>query len=154
MIAFLLTQQKQMPVSETLGVRATGVEFKESAQQSLGVIDNAIKNISDIRADFGSIQSRLNATVQNINTSIENLSASNSRIRDADIAEESSELAKKNIMLQARNFGFGPSKSATGTCFEPFEQGLVKVEDSLLSASDDADGEISCEEEEPGAWST
>ena len=41
------------------------------------------------------------STVENINTSIENLSASNSRVRDADIAEESSELAKKNIMLQA-----------------------------------------------------
>ncbi len=87
--------------SESLGVRATGVEFKEQAQQSLEVIDEAIKHVSDIRADFGSIQSRLNATVQNISTSIENLSASNSRIRDADIAEESSELAKKNIMLQA-----------------------------------------------------
>lgn len=87
--------------SESLGVRATSVEFKEHAQQSLGVIDEAIKHVSDIRADFGSIQSRLNATVQNISTSIENLSASNSRIRDADIAEESSELAKRNIMLQA-----------------------------------------------------
>lgn len=87
--------------SETLGVRATGVDYKEAAQQSLNVIDEAIKHVSDIRADFGAIQSRLNSTVQNINTSIENLSASNSRIRDADIAEESSELAKKNIMLQA-----------------------------------------------------
>lgn len=87
--------------SESLGVRATGVEYKEQAQQSLEVIDEAIKHISDIRANFGSIQSRLNATVQNIGTSIENLSASNSRIRDADIAEESSELAKRNIMLQA-----------------------------------------------------
>lgn len=87
--------------SESLGIRTTGVDFKENAQQSLDVIDNAIKHVSDIRADFGSMQSRLNATVQNINTSIENLAASNSRIRDADIAEESSELAKRNIMLQA-----------------------------------------------------
>lgn len=87
--------------SESLGIRTTGVDFKENAQQSLEVIDNAIKHVSDIRADFGSMQSRLNATVQNINTSIENLAASNSRIRDADIAEESSELAKRNIMLQA-----------------------------------------------------
>lgn len=87
--------------SDSLGVRSTGVEFKETAQQSLGAIDEAIKRVSDIRADFGSIQSRLNATVQNIGTSIENLAASNSRIRDADIAEESSELAKRNIMLQA-----------------------------------------------------
>lgn len=87
--------------SDSLGVRATNVEFKENAQQSLGVIDEAIKHISDVRADFGAIQSRLNATVQNISTSIENLSASNSRIRDADIAEESSEFAKRNIMMQA-----------------------------------------------------
>lgn len=87
--------------TESLGVNFSDVNSKELAQDSLATIDNAIKHVSDIRADFGSIQSRLNSTVENINTSIENLAASNSRIRDADIAEDSSELAKRNIMLQA-----------------------------------------------------
>ena len=87
--------------TESLGVQNTDVIDKESAQASLAAIDSALSQVSDVRADFGSIQSRLNSTVQNLNTSVENIAASNSRIRDADVAEESSELAKKNIMLQA-----------------------------------------------------
>lgn len=87
--------------AEALGVQFTGVNDKYSAQDSLAVIDNAIQQVASVRADFGSIQSRLNATVENINTGLENLATTNSRIRDADIAEESSDMAKKNIMLQA-----------------------------------------------------
>lgn len=87
--------------SETLGVKFTSVESKLSAQEAISSIDEAIQNVAQVRADFGSIQSRLNSTIQNINSSLENLSATNSRIRDADVAEESSDLARKNIMLQA-----------------------------------------------------
>ncbi len=87
--------------TEAIGIKFTDVIDKESAQASLAALDSAIGQIADVRADFGSIQSRLNSTVQNLNTSVENLAASNSRIRDADVAEESSELAKKNVMLQA-----------------------------------------------------
>lgn len=84
-----------------IGVKFANIYDKASAQESLDIIDQAIQNVSGLRADFGSMQSRLNSTVENLNSSLENLAASNSRIRDADIAEESSELAKKNIMLQA-----------------------------------------------------
>ena len=84
-----------------LGVRFSDIFSKAGAQESLNVIDRAISQVSGLRASFGSIQSRLNSTVENINSSLENTAAANSRIRDSDIAEESSELAKKNIMLQA-----------------------------------------------------
>ncbi len=87
--------------TESLGVRFTSVDDKVSAQVSLADIDEAIQQVAGLRADFGSIQSRLNSTVENLNSSLENLAASHSRIRDTDIAEESSEMAKKNIMLQA-----------------------------------------------------
>jgi flagellin len=43
----------------------------------------------------------LNSTVEGLQTSLENLATANSRIRDADIADESTELAKQNILLQA-----------------------------------------------------
>lgn len=85
----------------SLGVHFSGVESKQAAQESLMAIDGAIKNVSSLRAKFGAIQSRLNSSIENINSSLENMSATNSRIRDADIAEESSEMSKKNIMLQA-----------------------------------------------------
>ena len=54
-----------------------------------------------MRADFGAIQNRLQSTISNLAVSMENMSAANSRIRDVDVAEETSELTKNNILLNA-----------------------------------------------------
>jgi flagellin len=54
-----------------------------------------------MRADFGAIQNRLQSTINNLAISTENLSAANSRVRDVDVAEESAELMRNNILLQA-----------------------------------------------------
>lgn len=87
--------------SAALGVNLTSVADKASAQNSLSAIDQAIVSVSAMRADFGAIQNRLQSTVGNIAISTENLSAANSRIRDVDIAEETAEMTKNNILLQA-----------------------------------------------------
>lgn len=87
--------------STSLGLNLTSVLDKNSAQASLGFIDESIKKIAGIRADFGAIQNRLQSTIQNISISIENLSAANSRVRDTDMAEETAELTKQNILMQA-----------------------------------------------------
>lgn len=84
-----------------LGVNLTSVADKASAQNSLSAIDSAIVSVSAMRADFGAIQNRLQSTLNNIAVSIENMSAANSRIRDADIAEETAELTRNNILLNA-----------------------------------------------------
>ncbi|MFN3696156.1 MAG: flagellin [Pseudobdellovibrio sp.] len=84
-----------------LGINLTNVLDKVSAQESLASIDTAIGQVSQLRAGFGAIQNRLQSTVENLQTSLENLATANSRIRDADIADESTELAKQNILLQA-----------------------------------------------------
>lgn len=84
-----------------LGINLTGVADKASAQNSLAAIDSAIVSVSAMRADFGAIQNRLQSTIGNIAVSVENLSAANSRIRDVDVAEETSELTRNNILLQA-----------------------------------------------------
>ena len=92
----------QADVSTTsLGIENSGAETKIVAQNSLDKIDGAIAVISELRGLFGSIQSRLGTASENILTNIENLSASNSRVKDTDVAEESSELARKNLLLQA-----------------------------------------------------
>lgn len=85
----------------SLGLSLTSVLEKNSAQASLDFIDRSIKQVSSIRADFGAVQNRLQATMNNIGISIENLSAANSRIRDTDMAEETAELTKQNILMQA-----------------------------------------------------
>ena len=84
-----------------LGVNLTSVADKASAQNALSAIDSAIVSVSAMRADFGAIQNRLQSTISNLNVSIENMAAANSRIRDVDVAEETAELTKNNILLQA-----------------------------------------------------
>ncbi len=87
--------------SAAIGINLTSVSDKASAQNALASIDTALVSISAMRADFGAIQNRLQSTVNNIQTSVENMSAANSRIRDVDVAEETSEMTRQNILLQA-----------------------------------------------------
>jgi flagellin len=87
--------------SAALGMNLTSVADKASAQNALSAIDTAIMSISAMRADFGALQNRLQTTVSNIQNSVENMSAANSRIRDVDVAEETSEMTRNNILLQA-----------------------------------------------------
>jgi flagellin len=87
--------------SAAIGVNLTSVADKASAQNSLSALDSAIVSISAMRADFGAIQNRLQSTMNNVAISVENLSAANSRVRDVDVAEESAELTKNNVLLQA-----------------------------------------------------
>jgi flagellin len=84
-----------------LGVNLTSVADKASAQNALSALDQAIISVSAMRADFGAIQNRLQSTIGNLAVSVENMAAANSRIRDVDVAEESSELTRNNILLQA-----------------------------------------------------
>src|SRR3954471_18759078 len=84
-----------------LGVNLTSVADKASAQNSLSAIDQAIVSVSAMRADFGAIQNRLQSTISNLAVSVENMAAANSRIRDVDVAEETAELTRNNILLNA-----------------------------------------------------
>lgn len=84
-----------------LGLNLASVADKISAQNSLSAIDSSIISVSGIRADFGALQNRLQSTVNNIAVSVENLSAANSRVRDTDIAAETAELTRNNILMSA-----------------------------------------------------
>ena len=64
-------------------------------------IDEAIKNVSKVRGDLGSIQNRLEHRLNNLATYQENLTAAESRIRDVDMAEEMTKFTKLNILQQA-----------------------------------------------------
>ena len=86
---------------EALGVIAESVSTKEQAQASIDVVDSAMVSVNAMRANFGALQNRLNSTISNLAIAHENLSAANSRIRDTDIAEETSNLTRNNILQQA-----------------------------------------------------
>lgn len=86
---------------EALGLVAETIASKQGAQVSLDVIDDALTSVNAIRSNFGALQNRLVSTSQNLLVQDENFSAANSRIRDSDIAAETSELTRNNILLTA-----------------------------------------------------
>ena len=96
-----------------LGLNLASVADKISAQNSLSAIDQAIISVSSIRADFGALQNRLQSTVNNIQIGVENLSAANSRVRDTDIAAETAELTKSNILMNAGTSVLAQANSST-----------------------------------------
>ena len=87
--------------TDKLGLEELSVGDKVNAQRSLSAIDKAIENVSSVRAELGAIENRLTSTIRNIGISVENLSAARSRIKDVDIANETAELTKHNILMQA-----------------------------------------------------
>jgi len=68
---------------------------------ALGRIDNALSIISTNRAKYGATMNRLEVSISAIQTMRLNLSAANSRIRDVDVAQETAELSRNQILSQA-----------------------------------------------------
>ncbi len=87
--------------ADKLGLEELGVATKFDAQRSLSKLDAAIEEVSSVRGELGALENRLVSTVKNISVSVENLSAARSRIKDVDIADETAEMTKHNILMQA-----------------------------------------------------
>jgi flagellin len=94
-----------------LGINLASVADKANAQNSLSALDQALNQVTATRSGFGAIQNRLQSVINNIMVSKENLSAANSRIRDADLAEETSELTKNQILMQSGTAVLGQANS-------------------------------------------
>jgi flagellin len=106
-----------------LGINLATVADKMNAQNSLAAIDGALNSVTSTRAGFGAIQNRLQSVISNIQVSKENLSAANSRIRDADMAEETSELAKNQILMQSGTAVLGQANSTIKSVLSLLGQG-------------------------------
>ncbi len=85
----------------TLGIDDIHTLNKEGSQMNLTKLDNALNVVNSNRSDLGAMQNRLQSTINNITIYKENLEGARSRIRDADIAEETSNLTKQNILTTA-----------------------------------------------------
>jgi flagellin len=84
-----------------LNIASAGVSTISDAQTALASLDTAISTISSRRGTLGAKQNRLQVTINNLSAMHENLSAANSRIRDADIAQESADFTRGQILMQA-----------------------------------------------------
>jgi len=94
---------------------APTIRDKADAIDNLERIDGAINKVSAFRANFGSIQARLQTTINNLDVSVVNQEAARSRIEDVDVAESTAKLASAQIrnaagvstLAQANQIGNG-----------------------------------------------
>src|SRR4051812_11829539 len=82
-------------------VSTLAFQLTPTGTQDITEIDTAIDNVSSLRAGFGSVQNRLEHTMNDLSTYHENLVASESRIRDVDMASEMVNFTKLQILQQA-----------------------------------------------------
>jgi flagellin len=78
-----------------------GIGTIADAKDSLDKVKDAISRLATDRATIGSYQARLSYSAEQLTISRENLTAASSRIKDVDVAEESTEYARANIMVQS-----------------------------------------------------
>ena len=88
-------------LATTLGLDVLGVTNSLAATSALDAIDTAIDSISGLRGKFGAMQNRLASTIRFLGIQAENLTAAESRIRDVDVARETADLARNQILQQA-----------------------------------------------------
>jgi flagellin len=91
------------------GSMPTGVTTFTGSQTVIDIADTATRMLDKIRADLGSVQIQLEATVNNITTTRTNIKFSESQIRDVDYSEEISNFKKTNLLAQAGNYALSQS---------------------------------------------
>ena len=72
-----------------------------AVSMDVATIDTALTSVSNVRANLGAMQNRLEHTIANLGVSQENLQASESRIRDVDVAQEMVNFTKLQILSQS-----------------------------------------------------
>ncbi|WP_153772314.1 flagellin [Labrenzia sp. CE80] len=87
--------------AEALGISGLDVSTADGAAEALSVLDMAIDEVSNARAEMGATMSRFDFRSAQIDTSIENLDAAQSAIADVDIAKEQATLSAASVKVQA-----------------------------------------------------
>ncbi|MFM8314862.1 MAG: flagellin [Deltaproteobacteria bacterium] len=96
----------------TLGLSDFQIGDADGARGTLEQTQRALDKIADVRGEIGAAESRLNSSVSALKYYEENTSAAFSQIRDADVAHETSELTKHNILSQAGTAVLAQANSA------------------------------------------
>jgi flagellin len=84
-----------------LATAVAGVTSAASVSAALGATTTAIETVATERAENGAEQSNFNFAAELLTVNKANLEAANSRISDVDVAEESTQLARWNILVQS-----------------------------------------------------
>ncbi|CAE6912644.1 flagellin [Vibrio alginolyticus] len=92
---------------DTIDVTSVG-----GAQESVAIIDAALKYVDSHRAELGAFQNRFNHAISNLENINENVNASKSRIKDTDFAKETTAMTKSQILSQASSSILAQAKQA------------------------------------------
>ncbi len=88
-----------------------GVNSYAGAQALIDVSLNALKKLDKLRADLGSVQNQLVATINNITVTQVNVKSAESQIRDVDFASESANFSKFNILAQSGSYAMSQANA-------------------------------------------
>lgn len=87
----------------SLGIMSSGIGGADAtnANTAITALDSALSAVSTRRAELGGATNRLSTAVANSQTIRTNLAAANSAIRDVDVAQETANMARSQVLLQA-----------------------------------------------------
>ena len=88
-------------LSTSLALNSVDIGSTGSISNAIIAVDAAINTVSALRGRLAAVQNRLNSTLTNISVASEQLSGANSRIRDVDVADETSSLTRNSVLQQA-----------------------------------------------------
>ncbi len=91
--------------------QAGGVNTYAGAQAMVDVAESARKTLDKLRADLGSVQNQLIATLNNITVTQVNVKSAESQIRDVDFASESANFSKYNILAQSGSYAMSQANA-------------------------------------------
>ena len=87
--------------STALGLNISNMMTSADAQNSIDLIKDALKAVSNVRSYYGAMQNRLEHTIKNLDNVVENTTSAESQIRDTDMASEMVSYSNGNILAQA-----------------------------------------------------
>ncbi|MCA9516282.1 MAG: flagellin FliC [Myxococcales bacterium] len=87
--------------STALGVNASAVDTLANAQTAIDDIDSALDTLNTARATTGATMNQLSKSIDNLSSTVENLGVAEGNIRDADIASESANFSRNQVLQQA-----------------------------------------------------
>ncbi len=98
--------------AKSVTVDTIDVTSVAGAQESVAIVDSALKFVDSHRAELGAFQNRFEHAINNLDNINENVNASKSRIKDTDFAKETTALTKSQILSQASSSVLAQAKQA------------------------------------------
>lgn len=96
-----------------LANQTAGVTTLKGAMAMMDIVETAILNVDQIRANIGSAQQQIDSTINNISTTQVNLKSAESVIRDLDFASESANYSKSSILAQSGAYALAQANASS-----------------------------------------